>query len=519
MDTVDRRLQRYLSNLLLLVSSALLYTLAQPPFEWSGLAWIALAPLFIALRGKSGRLAFLEAAFFGVLICAGVAWWLCRAIDAYFGASWILDVSLTIGAYIVFVGVYTGVGGWIIAVLLDKGSPMIRLTAIPAAWVAAEYARSSTGCGFAWQLLGYSQYRHLALIQIADVTGVYGISYLNAMGGYVASELLLAALSRLRGGGVRIAWVPPISFAAIVLVVLAYGEITLTSINSSAPARTRVAIVNHDVPQNQRWHRVHYTNAVLHYVDQTRDAVAKGSAALVIWPEFAAGFYIDREPALRAQLAWLARDIDAPLLLGAPRLEEDGSVTRFYNSVYLLDARGDVVESYDKMRLLPMAEYRPLAWLALGHRDSDYPQHFSPGTRATLFPMDKGPFGVMICYESTFPSMARHLVRSGAKFLVNISNDVWLSNSGTSAAATQHFSMAAMRAVENKRAMVSVTSWGISGFVDPYGSVHKTASTPDSSLIDDIALNDRITIYTQLGDWFAAVCAVYSMAAAVVLWL
>jgi apolipoprotein N-acyltransferase len=499
------------ADIALLAFGAALYTVASPPFDYSLAGWFALAPLFTILRGKSARAAALYGAAFGVMMCAGVAYWLYFAIAKYFSAPFPLDVLLTLAAYLFFVGIYTGFAAAAGAILMRRAHPVLRWTAIPALWVIAEFARSSLMSGFSWGLLGYTQHHNLALIQIADLTGVYGVSYLLALGGYAVAECIVSIRGSLSGSKMRLPAIGLAGFAGGLALCLGYGTIRLHQYRVARQTGTiRVALVEHDMPAQDRWQRIHYAKALNRYMQATRSAVSRQSTDLIVWPEFASGFYLDREPMVRAQLARMVGELGADLLLGAPRLEDSGDTTHYYNSAYLLGSGGKVIDTYDKMRLLPFAEYHPLG-LSLSDEDhSDYPSEFSAGNRTTIFSLSKGSFGVMICFEATYPVFARRLTARGAQFLVNISNDVWLAGAGGQAAAAQHFAMAVMRAVENKRALARATMDGITGFVDPIGRPYNVSREAEGVTLGAVAVNRELTIYTRFGDWFVLMCAIYS---------
>jgi apolipoprotein N-acyltransferase len=237
----------------------------------------------------------------------------------------------------------------------------------------------------------------------------------------------------------------------------------------------------------------------------TRRGLAGARPDLVVWPEFAVHFYLDKERTFRAQLGQLTSSLKSPLLLGAPRIESDEASVRYYNSAYLLDPNGVILEVYDKVRLLPFAEYSPRILPQLLPHSTESPRKFTAGQRYTIFPLPRSPFGVTICYEATYPAISRRLVHDGAQFLVNISNDTWLASPGD-AAATQHFSMTVFRAVENKRTLIRAAIAGVSGFVDPVGRSLATSSEPEGVLMEHVPLQRELTLYTRYGDWFPVSC-------------
>ena len=502
---------RFIQDISLVALGAVLYTLASAPFEWASFGWIALTPLFVLIRGRGLAQAAIYGMLFGVAICAGVAYWMYFAISNYFVAKFPLSLLLTLAAYTMFVGVYTGAAAAASSLVINHGDRAIRWVAVPAIWVVCEYARSTFLSGFSWGLLGYTQYRHLAIIQVADVSGVYGVSFLLACSSYATAELILACGNRWRDAGGTIVYQPLLCVAATIAAAFVYGEVRLRYyLSHPATESVRVAVVTRKTAAQDRFERIRYLRAFMDYTRATLDGVARGSADLIVWPEFASGFYLDSDRAMRMQVTRLAAATDAALLTGAPRSAKSDGSTYYYNSAYLFSPTGWLLDTYDKIRLLPFAEYRPFGMQSLASRNSDYPEEFTAGSRTTVFSIARARFGVMICFEATYPTYPRQLARNGAQFLVNISNDVWLSSLGGTPATSQHFAMAVMRAVENKRALARVAAAGITGFIDPVGSTHLASQSEGVRLLA-VPLRDELTIYTRFGDWFVVACLLFSM--------
>jgi apolipoprotein N-acyltransferase len=179
-----------------------------------------------------------------------------------------------------------------------------------------------------------------------------------------------------------------------------------------------------------------------------------------------------------------------------------------YNSAYLLAPGGEIVDWYDKIYLIPFAETPPFE-IPIDTRGifSGYegaPSLFTRGQRSTIFSLPTSQFGVLICYEAIFPSLARRLVNNGAEFLVNISNDTWLNDDP--GAITQHFAFSAFRAVENKRFLVRPATAGLSGFVDPVGRPSHLSTEKDQVVWGKILPHHERTVYTRYGEWFAWGC-------------
>jgi apolipoprotein N-acyltransferase len=296
-----------------------------------------------------------------------------------------------------------------------------------------------------------------------------------------------------------------------VVVVYGYGTFRLSeAVSPPTTSAVRLALVQGKVPPTQRWKRVHYASTLFRYATLTQRGIAETQPDLVVWPEFAVGFYLDREPPLYGQLRQFTKGMNAALLLGAPRVEKTETGERYYNSAYLLAPGGAVLDVYDKIRLLPFAEYRPLALPSLVPHNAEHPSDFTAGSRSTIFSLPQGNFGVLICYEATYPYLARRLVQHGAQFLVNMSNDTWLAGE---AAAAQHFSMVVFRAVENRRSLARVATAGITGFVDPFGRVSHLSDATENVVLGDVLPLQHLSVYTRYGDWFVVACGVGALVA------
>jgi len=543
----------------LLGLGAVLYTLAFPPFQWTWAAWLALTPLFFVLRNKTPRVAFFAGLGFGIFWCLGVGYWVFFTIAEFFPISLPVNIPFVLMNFALFSGLPTGLVALGMSVLLRQKNRWLSAIGVPALWVSGEVLRANPWFGVSWGILGYTQYQHLVLIQIADVTSVYGISFLIALGGYAGAELLhssqqLAVSSqrlekksqkskiKSQKSKVQISdtghwtldsgrfvdlrlrtsdfghWTldfrtlgPALGlFTACLIVTLIYGTIRLREYALPPDvAPLRVAMVQGGIPTEQRWQPAYYASTLLKYASVTSEGIGNASPDLVVWPEFAVSFYLDQEALLRLQLGQFAQMTNTALLLGAPRREERDGTAHFYNSAYLFSANGELAEVYDKMRLVPFAEYRPFSFFPtlLNHSD-EAPADFTAGQRATIFSLPKSTFGLTICYEAAYPSFTRRLVQGGARLLVNISNDTWLGE--TTAAVEQHFAMTVLRAVENKRYLVRTATAGISSFVDPTGHPYQLSTASETVIRGEVFPLEERTIYTRYGEWFAWTCLTLS---------
>jgi apolipoprotein N-acyltransferase len=288
-------------------------------------------------------------------------------------------------------------------------------------------------------------------------------------------------------------------------------------------------MIQGNIVQDSKWDRASLEPSFKVYVEGSRAAVRE-RADLIIWPETAAPFLfqrtefypagMQRDRTYRRRLLQLARTLHRPLLFGAPSLRFARELT-LRNRAYLVRADGQLGGYYDKMRLVPIAEYVPLRPV-LGHFVRRLVQtvgglDVAAGNRRTIFDIGGVRLAVLICYESLFPDLSRKAVAAGANVLVNLSND---ASFGRSAEPYQVLAMSVFRAVENRTPMVRVTNSGISALVTPLGEV--AAATPlftRTVEVENVAWRQLRTVYTTAGDLFAELCLALSVASVAVSFL
>jgi apolipoprotein N-acyltransferase len=427
-----------------------------------------------------------------------------------------------------YLAVYVGLFAWTAHALLEQPT-WIRLTALPAAWTALEFARSYLLTGFPWAGLGYSQARTLPVIQIAELTGVYGVSYAIVL----VNGALAVALTAPRPAGEMPMPIPVASFvpvappslprrslaalltAALTLtVVLGYGHWRLDQL---ARAETtgeplRVAVVQGNVDQDRKWDPAFLRETIDRYHLLTRENATQ-PLDLVVWPEAAMPFFFERDAAHRDELLAFVADTKTPLLFGSPAIDQIGTrAPRLFNSAYLVTETGAVAGRYDKLHLVPFGEYVPLERLLFFvNKMVDGIGEFTPGDDATVFTLERFRLGVMICFEVVFPELTRRAVQNGATVMAAITNDAWF---GDSAAPYQHLDMVALRAVENRVPFARAANTGVSGFIDATGRVDAATDLfVPASRTNPLAPRTETTLYTRSGDAFAWACVVLGVMA------
>jgi len=487
-------------RLLAVGAGAILYGLAFPPHDHATLAWVALVPLLLVVRGRSTWNAFLCGVAYGFTCSATVAGWLAATLAGFFQLPTIAGVLVGALYGLTFWGITFGLFAAGAARVLASHRPVNATISIAALWVATELLRGRV-MGQPWCLLGYSQHAQVPLIQISALTAVYGVSFLVALGNAAIAHAL-ALLSARR----PLAALRPLLFATGVVAAAWIGGSRVVPENS-APGGVDVALVQTNVPPAVHWSRAYTDHQILTHTSMTDDHVPDHGTRLTIWPENAVPRYLEVEPGLAALLAKIARRNDTDLLFGGPRYD-DG---RSYNSARLITSEGRNGGFYDKQRLVLFAEANPLRSPAPSSPDEN-PEQFTAGQGTRLL-RDSLALGVSICHEVLFPELSASAAQAGAQLLVNISNDGWL-DPNTGVASAQHFAMAPFRAVETRRYLVRAATTGISGAIDPYGRVMASLPAGEAGVLH-VRVDGRATLtpYSRVGDAFALCCALLAVVA------
>jgi apolipoprotein N-acyltransferase len=504
----------------LAVASGLAVGLAFPKFDYGLLAWVAFVSLFYAIEGESLRRVFAWAWLQGFASYVGSLYWIPIPLHDFADVRMefaILPMMLLAG----IVAIDTAVAIWA-GELVARRTRIPAVLTMPVAWTAVEWIRTYFPIGFPWNLLGYTAYRNLELIQFAEFTGVYGISALVMFFNAVVYVVIF------RRGSYRLQTVGLSALTTMMIALVGFGTWRIANLKNAATEGTfKVAMVQGNIPQSLKWDPKFLQQSYQVYQDETANAAKRG-ADLIVWPEAAAAFLFqpdDRYPAglagdaaYRTALLTLARNIGDPILFGAPALVQRDGHLGFYNRAYLVSAKGEVEAHYDKIQLVPFGEYVP-ARSILGFFVNRVVQGMGdmvPGEQQTLFSVKGAKLGVLICYESIFPDFTRREVELGANVLVNITNDAWY---GESSAPYQVLAMAAMRSVETKVPMVRVANTGISAIIEPSGRItNRTPLFKRGTEIEDVSWRPVRTVYTMVGDLFAELCFVLTIVGLLLAW-
>ena len=461
----------------LAILSGILLALAYPVFNLEFLAFVAFIPLFFALRNKDFKRAFLLA------FITGITFW---AITIY----WLIHVTLLgLVLLVLYLALYFGIFGLFFK--LATGKPVNRQTIIvPFIWIFLEFLRSRLITGFPWALLGYSQYLNLPFIQIADIVGVWGVSFMVMLIN-VALYIVIARKYPCHPEGMKCPKdLKILRFAqndillpfVLLLLSLTYGyyKLYLQPVACSLQP-FKISLIQGNIPQHQKWDENFRASILERYETLTKEA-AKDKPDLIIWPETSVPGVIGEEPELLARIRRLAEDVRTPILIGAvtskQRTEDRRQRTEYYNSAILISADGKILQQYDKLHLVPFGEYVPLERHFPFLRDLiGVPiGDFTAGREYTIFELKnertkerKNNFAVLICFEDILPELPRRFVKNGAQFLINITNDAWFMESS---APYQHAAASVFRAIENRVPVARAANTGVSCFIDQNGKIY-----------------------------------------------
>ncbi len=484
--------------------SGVLCFLSFPRFDLEFLAWFALIPLFLAIEHQTVRKSFGLGWLAGTVYFLGSVHWVTNTMIRYGKLPAVVSYPIML-LFVVYLGLYVGVFAALF-VFIKRQTRVPDVLSAPAIWVSLELLRTYALSGFPWAALGYSQYLSLPVIQIADVTGVYGVSFLIVMVNIAVARLTVILRDRNFHWPT---WRPVIAALLLVSLNTAYGAWRLSEDRLSDPPTLRVGVVQANIPQDVKWDVRFRQQTMNQYEQLTRDLDSQ-SVGLVVWPEAAMPFLFEEDKPFQQQVIDLVKVNRTPLLFGSPAVTTASDRLWMYNSAYLLSADGRVVNRYDKMHLVPFGEYVPLSTvLSFVNKMVEGIGDFLPGRDYTLFQLPEAKFGTVICYEVIFPDLVRRFVKEGATLMAAITNDAWF---GDSSAPYQHFSMVVFRAVENRVPFARAANTGISGFIDRTGRIQKAGPIfVPAALADRLRLRTETTFYTQYGDVFAYACVIMTL--------
>jgi apolipoprotein N-acyltransferase len=523
------------SGYLLAIGAGLLLTAAFPKISIAGFAWVAPALMIAAAYGKHGGDAFRVGYVAGLAhFLSSLYWLLLIPVTVYPILGWI-----ALGAY---VALYPAIWVWLMSDFKFQisnseswsGRTLWSLVGA-AAWVALEMVRARLFSGFPWNPLGASQYQLVPLIQIASVTGVYGVSFLVV---WVSLSLFSAGRMIFRRPTLRLAWQAEIALPLVVFTALfVFGFARINGQNPS-DATLRITLVQPSIPQTLIWNSGE-DNKRFRELLSISDQALTNKTDLLIWPESAVPGvdetnYIAITNLIRLHNVWLIFNAEDSVWRPEAKNRDDFDV---FNAAFLVNPEGRFAAVYHKQKLVVFGEYIPLVrWLPFIKWFTPITDSFASGDRPVPFDMerraparlevqlgtnqaeavlgapDRVKTSTLICFEDMFPELAREYVHDDTDFLVNLTNDGWF---GDSAEQWQHMAGGVFRTVENGVPLVRCCNNGVTCWIDATGRVREILKDQAGSVYGIGAMTIELplqkhapTFYNRHGDRFGWGCVI-----------
>lgn len=492
-------------DLLFLLGASLLFILSFPGllFPWgiAPLAYVCLVPLFLLIRRVGIIKALIYGFFYGYITYSGFNFWLA----AFNPLSFIL-VPFIYASYMFLLFPFLKAAD---VLFPRKGFYVMILL-----WLGYEVLRTKGFLGYSYGILGYSQYPFRSLISIADIFGVYGVSLLVAL----PSAFIASVIAEKKSSGLmwKVLLKKKISliggYAALIILAVSYGSIRKVNYQAKDLPSVRISLIQHNLNSWLNGYEVY--SAALNDMIRLSGKARSEDPDLIVWSETAFvppyEWTYKKRPAdalddldLVLRLKEFLEGEDIPYVIGNNDSYDYYNITRDYNTALHLN-RGEIVDRFHKIRLVPFSEHFPyekaFPWLYNQIVESGAPMYEKGGTYS-LFTINGVRFAPMICFEDTFGYLSRNFVRKGAQILLDISNDSW---SPAPACSIQHMTTALFRAVETRRFLVRDSNAGYTCLIDPNGKIiaELKPNTQDILTVDVPVEESTETLYVRFGGWW-----------------
>ncbi|NOX20339.1 MAG: apolipoprotein N-acyltransferase [Nitrospirae bacterium] len=499
-----------MKKLLLSVFSALLLQLAFPPFNIWPAGWIGFVPLLYALYDSEPLQAVQSGFVFGIFYFFSNQYWIYYSLNQFGNMPLITALSVVM-LLSIYQGLYVMAFSFLISKLNKKGVSLLYTA--PVLWTAFEFLRGHLFTGFPWSLAGYTQWSNTYMLQISDITSIYGVSFVVILFNAFLTELIHFYSSKKQNYLVLKA----ITVFIIIGLTFIYGLYRVNQIENQKKLKSiKIALIQGNIDQDKKWDLRYQKDVLNTYFNLTRKAVKDSKPDLIIWPETALPFYYGSEKELTDELVGFVKELSIPLLTGSMlvkelKIKEDGSYEYgITNSAILLDSDGKLTYIYDKIHLVPFGEYVPLRrflffldkLVSVGIGDFKQGKSYVKGRVKDL------DIATVICYEAIFPDLVRKFFIDGGDIIVNISNDAWF---GETIGPLQHYQIATVRSIENRKPLIRVTNSGISGIIDQAGRTLKTLGLFKRGYITfTLEIKNINSLYSRIGDLFGYFSLLYS---------
>ena len=468
--------------------SGTLVGIAYHPLNVGFLAMLGFIPLFNTFYNGIMKENVINGYIFGMAYNITAFYW----IGANSGASFLTVLSSLIAA-VLYLSLFWSFVGYVFSLIPNHWKKSAGSFLLPVIIVTMEWIRSLGPLGFPWSNLALTQSKYIYLIQIMEITGTYGITFI------VVSINVIIYHSIKKNLFLKNGLLPVIIFCFGISLV-GWARIESLHINEK---KINAVIVQPNIDPNKKWHE---KKRIIAFMDSLHQEATKMNPDIVVFPETALPSYLTRDHKTRRMLQKTVDKSNIPLLTGTIDVALKNKKKNYYNSAMLLTPDNDF-QIYSKIHLVPFAEYdlfpsifHPLTWLNINiDRGS-----FKAGKDYKIFTWKGISFSDLICYESSIPAIVREFVRRGSELLIIQANDGWLGNSY---GPYQHFELARLRAIENRIPILRSANTGISGIIRSDGTVQSKIGLNKQLIFqENINISKSGSIYSSYGDIFALVC-------------
>lgn len=500
-------------NIFLSILSGALLIFSFPRFDIYPLAFISLVPLIFSIDrgGKKYTTSFFYGWLFGVVFFIGHLYWI---PDVKRIGTLGVPALLVLSSYL---AIYLGLFSVGYTFFSREKNFFLKTLAVSSWWVVLEFVRGGGVLGFPWGSLCYSQYNNLPLIQISEITGMWGVSFLVVATNLVIFKFLEEAFAgRLKS--VRYSKGKYLLFFALFFLIYKWGDIIVEKKYYLGNNKIKVALVQGNTERDIFWDHRHFNFTVSEYMKLSENALRRHpDIDIIIWPETVLPYGDLQDNFLKDTLMEVAKRLNRYFIVGC--FDRNREKKEYYNAGVVFSPEGKLLGKYYKIQLVLFGETVP-HFLRYILKKINYDPwqdggvNLTHGKKFQVVRTSWGDIGFNICFETIFPYISRKASQGGAQVIVALVADSWFRSDTT----YQHTAMAVFRAVETRRYVLRCADTGISCIINPYGKIEKrTEPFVPGTLIGNFSPLSKKTFYTKYGEVFVLFCLIYVFVSGIIL--
>lgn len=475
--------------LILSAMSGILLALSFQKFNFYLLAWVSFIPLIYCVYKNKFKYSIFYGFITGI-ICSMISinWMFLFLLNNTKSLKAAIIVSVIVWIYLAIYFVL-----WVVMLRVVKNNKKILVAVFLASfWVILEYIKNYFLMGFPINLLGYSQSSFIAIIQISDIFGVYGVSFVVILINFLLFYWLYNKDKKY------------LIFSVIIFIALLfYGFVRIDQVsNMDNENKIKIGVVQPNIEQYKKW-RMSLKDEIINTIYDVGQYFQDKNCEIVLYPETLLPRMLEEIEEIQV----LVRDISKYSnlsLIGGKSIENKN----LYNTIFLISKDGNILDKYKKKHLVLFGEYIPFDnFLVEMLKRVNLTDNFTEEHELKVFKFDKYTLGINICSENYYPYLSRDLVLKGATLLTNHSNVSWCDGLFY---PYQHFTMNIFRAIENRKYLIVSANTGVSGIISPTGKlIRQTKNQERICFTGDVYTNNYITLYNKIGDSFVFICGIY----------